>query len=349
MTYDIDRDYLTLWIPYIEPRQALWYGTVPSKAECKALYDVDEVDFTGAPLDKYLASTLTIHTIMFVIRADQGPPKRERGARGPLHIDTNRLKPAMEAARVIKTDYEVAQIRKANVVSSDAHRHVLEHIKSLVNESQIETLFRSRCSWLGTKEQSYDPIAGSGPNAATLHYGANNQSLAGRELVVLDAGAEWKCYASDVTRTFPVSGKFSPEAAAIYAIVERMQEECIAKIKPGLVFYKLHLHATMVATEGLLKLGILQNGSVQEIFAAGTAAGFFPHGLGHHVGLEVHDVSGPTEKLMVAEKMLRGSKGTKRDFVAPETVAFLAKESSAPYTGRQKLAPNMVVTIEPGM
>lgn len=139
-------------------------------------------------------------------------------------------------------------------------------------------------------------IAGSGANASTLHYEANNEPLAGRELVVLDAGAEWACYASDVTRTLPLHRagggalSFSPPARAVYDLVLRMQTECIAGIRPGAVFRDLQLRAARVAVEGLLALGIFRREfSADEIYAAGTAAAFFPHGLGHHVGLDVHE------------------------------------------------------------
>lgn len=134
-------------------------------------------------------------------------------------------------------------------------------------------------------------IAGSGANASTLHYEANNEPLAGRELVVLDAGAEWACYASDVTRTLPLNNnRFLPQARAIYDLVLRMQTKCIAGIKPGVVFRDLQLLAARIAVEGLLALGIFKREfTADEIYEKGTAAAFFPHGLGHHVGLDVHE------------------------------------------------------------
>lgn len=147
--------------------------------------------------------------------------------------------------------------------------------------------------------QAYPVIAGSGPNASTLHYGANNQALTGRELVVLDAGAEWSCYASDITRTLPLNrfsgggwGRLSLRARAIYDLVLRMQAECVARVKPGVAFRDLQLHAARVAVEGLLDLGIFRRDAgfgADEIYAAGTAAAFFPHGLGHHIGLDCHE------------------------------------------------------------
>lgn len=108
----------------------------------------------------------------------------------------------------------------------------------------------------------------------------------------LDAGAEWRGYAADVTRTFPLSGNWpSKEAKQIYDLVQRMQTECLDILGPGKHFVDAQYLAHMVAIEGLLELGIFHNGSKSEIYKAGTSIAFFPHGLGHHMGLEVHDVS----------------------------------------------------------
>ncbi|EQL02637.1 Peptidase M24, structural domain protein [Ophiocordyceps sinensis CO18] len=197
----------------------------------------------------------------------------------------------MDRARVVKTDYEVAMIRRANDVSSAAHRSVAGRLLRLTNERDVEALFQAACHMRGTRSQAYGAIAGAGANAATLHYVDNDAPLVGSQLVLVDAGCEWDCYASDVTRTMPLSGSFSPRAAAVHAIVQRMQEECIARVRPGAVYYHLHLHAAAVALTGLLQLGILR-GHRDDIARAGTVAAFFPHGLGHHVGLEVHDVDG---------------------------------------------------------
>jgi Xaa-Pro dipeptidase len=141
------------------------------------------------------------------------------------------------------------------------------------------------------KQQAYDPIAASGPNAGTLHYDANNEDFGNRQLMCLDAGCEYELYASDITRTFPLSHSWpSKEAANIYNLVERMQEACIKRLAPGVRYLDLHVLAHQIAIDGLLALGILHNGTKEEIYKAGTSRAFFPHGLGHHIGLEVHDV-----------------------------------------------------------
>lgn len=205
-------------------------------------------------------------------------------------IDATTLLSAIDQCRVIKDDYEIGLIRQANKVSADAHRAVLEKIKSFENESQVEGIFLDTCVSEGAHNQAYNIIAGSGSNASVLHYGKNDEPLAGRQVLLIDAGAEWNCYASDVTRTFPISGTWTKEAKAIYNIVEKMQENVISRLKPGVHYRDMQVLAHVIAANGLLELGILHNGTAAEIIKAGTTLAFFPHGLGHHVGLEVHDV-----------------------------------------------------------
>ncbi|KAK4456088.1 xaa-pro dipeptidase [Podospora aff. communis PSN243] len=354
VTYDIARDHLILWIPYVDPRNVLWYGKSPSTDDCRAISTVDDVRYISG-LDKFLYTALVPGSTLFVLHPEQKP--KLESTKGVVNIDTVKLRPAMDAARVIKTDYEVAMIRRANAISSAAHKAVMSRLKKLASEREIDAIFSGFCTAQGAPNQAYPIIAGSGPNASTLHYELNNEPLAGRQLVCLDAGAEWNCYASDVTRTFPISGTFTPEAAAIHAIVTRMQNECIQRVKPGIVFSTLHLHACIVAVTELLRLGILHNGTAAEIFNRGTVTAFFPHGLGHHVGLEVHDVSGPQRLLLGATAVPKGRRGGaigKREVMTPETLAVMYREALAlsPWAapkGQQRLEKNMVVTIEPGI
>jgi Xaa-Pro aminopeptidase len=262
VTYDIEEDKLTLWIPYTPPATILWFGKTPSVEECLARYEVHEVRYVDI-LMEYLSSRLAKVETLYVLRESQLPEINGPGLDlGPdslklrLSVDTEQLQPAMDEARLIKTDYEIAMIRKANAVSSEAHRQVAKRMHAMTNECQLKAAFLGSCTAQNAHNQAYPIIAGSGTNASTLHYDANDEPLEGRQLVVLDAGAEWNCYASDITRTLPVGGSFSPQARAIYDIVHQMQEECIERIRPGVPFRDLHLHACYVAVKGLLKLGM---------------------------------------------------------------------------------------------
>jgi len=276
VTYDIGADSLRLFIPTIDPKSVIWLGATPSIKECEEKYDVDIVQ-TNNEINDFLVDWL------YILHDDQGPRMLQLrpedyallGLRKVLN--SSLLLPAIDAARVVKSDYEVALIRKANDISSWAHRGVLYELVEASNERHIEAMFLGNCVFKGAKRQAYGIIAGSGENASTLHYEDNDQSLNGRQLVCLDAGCEWNCYASDITRTFPISGTFTEEAQNIYSLVQDMQEECIKRIKPGVVFHDLHVLAMDIAVMGLLKLGVLHNGNFRDVYSCGRI--FFPHGV----------------------------------------------------------------------
>ncbi|MCJ1471675.1 hypothetical protein MMC13_000315 [Lambiella insularis] len=325
LTYQIEKDELSLYIPEIKPERVLWEGRGPTIQEAEDRYDVDSVYLNGQlfdHLEHWIAAKP--QSIFYILHPDQSPAD----VKFP-RADSSKLKHAIELCRAIKDPHEVECIREANKISADAHRAVLANICRFKSEAQIQGIFEDRCISRGAK-QAYPVIAASGENAGTLHYTKNNEALRGRQFVCLDAGAEYQCYASDVTRTFPISGSWpSHEAKNIYGIVQMMQEHCIEKLKPGVKMYDLHTLAHKIAIAGLMALGILHNGTPEEIFEAGTSRGFYPHGLGHHLGLEMHDVSGIP--------VMRYSLQEHRELLAP------CGEDQPP------LEEGMVVTVEPGI
>lgn len=341
-------DHLKLWVPYSDPRQILWFGKSPTAASAKAKFDVDDARYTSQ-LASYLSSRLNASTTLYVIH-DQLP-----ASVGASKVDATALKPAIDRARVIKDEYEIAMIRRANDISSQAHLRVAESFLKMTSERDMEALFLGVTDSFGSKQMAYPVIAGGGPNGSTLHYGDNNMPLRRGDNVVFDAGAEYRCYASDITRTLPVGGKFSVRGQAIMDIVSQMQNECIASMRPGILFYDVHMHACDVATEGLRKLGVLR-GSREELDAAGTIAAFYAHTLGHHVGLEVHDVLGSLPLFMQSAAATTGLEFGKREFVSPEMLAEMRYPSKAVSVEtlslvreRALLRPGMIVTVEPGL
>ena len=266
----------------------IYNGQNPTSEEVSNLSDFDGVAYI-TELEEYVTRFAENRSGKIFLTHNYDAPKSDAleaialsrsidGTASSL-FDFISLKPAMNAARVIKSPYEIKMIRKANEITAEAHVNVLKAIKGLGNEAEIEAIFLGTCIKNQAKRQAYGAIAGSGENASTLHYEANNESLEGRQLVCLDAGCEWECYASDVTRTFPISGKFSTEAQAIYDLVEKMQEECIEMVKPGASYRDIHLHAHSVATRGLIDLKILR-GDFDDVLKSGASMAFFPHGLG---------------------------------------------------------------------
>jgi Xaa-Pro dipeptidase len=291
VTYDIHRKALYAWIPPpTTGSSVIFNGSAPTIKEVKSEYDFDDVRYITTVGD-YLTKFVHYNPgdKIYQLHHYQVPPNVAREAilidgrssyLKDYPFDFTKLQPAMNAARVIKSPYEIKMIRKANAITALAHVNVLKGISYFENEADIEAIFAATCISELAKQQSYGIIAGSGSNASILHYISNNEPLKGRQLVCLDAGCEWQCYASDVTRTFPISGNFTPEARAIYKIVEKMQEGCIAMIKPGVDFGTLVEYSVKVAVEGLKGLGLLQNGTSEELYLSGAWRAFFPHGLG---------------------------------------------------------------------
>ncbi|KAI9796629.1 MAG: hypothetical protein M1833_006069 [Piccolia ochrophora] len=288
-TYDIATSTSTLFIPPIDPDEIIWSGLPLSPEDALERYEVDAV-----------RSTIDVNSTLSSLASPSSPTVYAITNQVSDRItflsfestDVTHLKSAIEHARITKTPYEVAITRHANAVSTIAHTAVLRACKHATNEQELEALFLQRCIAAGCREQAYHSIVASGENAATLHYQKNNEPFAGRLNLLLDAGAESRCYASDITRTFPLSGRFTTESRAIYDIVLRMQEECTAKLRAGILWDDVHAHAHRVAIDGLLRLGLLKGASAEELFQARTSVAFFPHGLGHYLGMDTHDVGG---------------------------------------------------------
>ncbi|KAJ5901696.1 hypothetical protein N7495_002224 [Penicillium taxi] len=335
LTYDISLDLLTLYIPDFDLHQAIWMGPTLTREEAQDRYDVDRVLYSSS-LKPELATWLSVrvqNSLIYMVHQSDSP----EGLSFELPIDSKQLIPAIDTARGVKDEYEIRMIRQANKISDLAHRKILQQISKMSNESEIEGSFLDTCISHGAHNQAYQIIAAAGSNAAVLHYSQNNQTLHSKPLVCLDAGAEWSCYASDVTRTFPLTGQWPDTYTRdVYRIVERMQEQCIKSIRKGTRFLSLHNLAHDIAIDGLMTLGVLR-GSHSEIRVSGASKVFFPHGLGHHVGLEVHDVSG---KSIMAYSSIEDA----------HYEPVISPVCRSPCTlSAALLEEGMVVTVEPGL
>lgn len=256
----------------------------------KALLSTD-VNATLAHVASEAGGKLTVFAI-----ADQVSPETTFLPFSETNLDV--LKNAIGETRILKDDYEIALIRHANRISTKAHIAVLRAAKSAKNERELYATFLSTCIANGAEEQSYHPVVAGGTNGATLHYQKNDASLfdevtGNKKLnLLIDAGGEYRTYSSDITRAFPLSGQFTPESRKIYDIVLEMQDTTLAAIKEGVLWDDIHLLAHRVATKGLLGLGILRGGDVDELLEKRLTAAFFPHGLGHYLGMDTHDTGG---------------------------------------------------------
>ncbi|KAL8999389.1 MAG: hypothetical protein Q9188_005893 [Gyalolechia gomerana] len=291
LTYEISTSTLTLFIPPLDPDSVIWSGLPLLPREALKRYDIDAC-LTTSDLPSHFASFTTQDpkpTLYLKTGTTISEPPLDIAS---LPTDHKFLQPAIDKCRVTKDSYEIALLRHANTVSARAHTAVLRAIPKAKNEQDLEATFIASCISSGAKNQAYHGIFGSGENAATLHYQHNNQPLEARRNILVDAGAEWDCYCSDVTRTMPLNGKFDTESRQIHEIVEKMQDAAFALLKAGVKWEDLHIRAHEVAVEGLLALGILCNGTADELMKERLGVAFFPHGLGHYLGMDTHDTGG---------------------------------------------------------
>lgn len=183
--------------------------------------------------------------------------------------------------RLIKSDEEIRLMQKAADISTQAHKSAMQQAQPGLFEYEIASVFDAYFR-KNNSEHAYTPIVAGGENACVLHYIENNKILNDGDLLLIDAGCEVEGYAADITRTFPINGKFSKAQQQIYQIVLDAQLAAIKSIKPGEMVIKPHQIATQIIQQGLTDLGILQ--------AGGDLSKFYMHGTGHWLGLDVHDV-----------------------------------------------------------
>ncbi|CAN3374039.1 hypothetical protein DIURU_001755 [Diutina rugosa] len=283
VTVDVASGRTTLYLADIDEDDIMWSGYPISQADAAKRFHVDEV--------KYAVDLKTD------LEAAKGPL---------LTVELNDMNSqfhdqltvsqdfvwALDEARLIKDEFELELMRYAAAITDNCHRAVMEATKIETNECHIHAEFMYHALRQGSKAQSYDPVCCAGPNCSTLHYVTNDDDIDDKKhSVLIDAGAEWMNYTSDVTRCFPINGTWTKEHLDIYNAVLRMQSETMAKMKPGQSWDELHLLAHRILIDEFLKLGIFK-GDADEIFANKVSAPFFPHGLGHVLGLDTHDVGG---------------------------------------------------------
>ena len=211
---------------------------------------------------------------------------QRQGGQPPVEII--QLDSVLDEMRLFKDDYEINLMRQAAQISAQAHVRAMQTVKPDMMEYALEAevlyvMQKNGC------QTAYNSIVGGGANGCILHYVENNQPLKDGDLVLIDAGAELDHYAADITRTFPVNGKFSVEQKALYELVLNAQLAAIEATKSGNHYRLPHETAVRILTEGLVELGLLQ-GNVEELIQQEKYRQFYMHGTGHWLGMDVHDV-----------------------------------------------------------
>ncbi|MDA8789169.1 Xaa-Pro aminopeptidase [bacterium] len=191
--------------------------------------------------------------------------------------------------RLIKSAAEIKLMRKAADISAEAHCRAMRFCQPGQYEYQLQAEIEHQFMMSGATGPAYTSIVGGGKNACILHYIENQSALKSGDLVLIDAGCEYQNYAADITRTFPINGKFSTAQAAIYDIVLAAQTAAINCISPGVTYDQANKATIEVITQGLVELGILK-GDVEQLITEGTYREFYMHSVSHWLGMDVHDV-----------------------------------------------------------
>jgi Xaa-Pro aminopeptidase len=191
--------------------------------------------------------------------------------------------------RLIKNDDEIQLMQRAADITAKGHIEAMKKARPGMNEYEIEALIEYIFRQNGAAAPAYTSIIGGGANATVLHYVSNDDVLRDGELLLVDAGAEYKGYAADITRTFPVNGRFTEAQRDIYNLVLEAQISCVEKAHPGVTIDELKDHSIELLTEGMVRLGLLK-GEPKKLIEEEKYKQFYMHGLGHFLGLDVHDV-----------------------------------------------------------
>ncbi len=263
--------------PYSEKR-ALWDGDTMKPEDAATQYGVD----IGQPLDElsaYLKVALKKAAMVYCDNAAQALLEAN-----DFQSEYKDVAPFIHQQRLVKSEHELTLMQEAADITADSLVACLAGGITVSNELEFEAEMRYQMMRRGAKHVAYNPIVAGGANACTLHYNDNDQPLNQNDLLLVDIGAEFGHYASDITRTFPVSGQFSEPQAKIYQAVLDAQLAAIAKVKPGNTWEDVHLAALEQLFAACQALGILSEGDKEHLTR------YYPHKTGHWLGLDVHDV-----------------------------------------------------------
>jgi Xaa-Pro aminopeptidase len=303
--------------------EEIWTGrrlgvdAAPEALGVDAAYPIEEL---GERLPELLKGT---RRLVYRSGLDEGRDRRMIAAVGKLRGQVRGgvvsplewIDPALwlHEQRLFKSESELEHMRRAAAISAEAHAAAMSTARPGANEAEIDALLEYTFRRHGSTGSAYTPIVAGGANACILHYVQNDQPLRAGELLLIDAGAEWRYYASDVTRTFPIDGTFRPEQRALYELVLGAQLAAIERVRPGATFVSVHDAAVAHLTAGLIELGLLE-GPLEKAIEDATYRRFYMHRTGHWLGLDVHDCG----------------------------AYFVEGES-------RRLEPGMVTTVEPGL
>ena len=285
-----------LFVQKKDPLKELWTGPIYGPEQAGDIFQVDycylSLDFSKIAF-KILQN---IHSVYYIFGINPVWDtqienliynlKNKKKSSVSLHDSTRLTIPL----RMKKTEEEIMMLKKAIAISTEAHIEIMKHSCAGISERELHGRFLFEIMKRGARSEAYPGIFASGPNACILHYTNNNRIMQDGELLLVDAGAEYNYYASDITRTFPVSGKFSKIQKRIYTKLLEVQKNIIYMLKPGISFNNIQDNLAELLSI-LMKEENLLSSSVEDIIKQKKYRKYFPHSFGHLLGLDVHDLT----------------------------------------------------------
>ena len=283
---------VTLYIEEADPLAVRWTGKKVSVEEAKEISGIDNVSFLGSfesDMNRIMAREdvealyFDCYRQQFEDMADYNAIKAKEYADKYLGVTIKNLYPIVAEMRMQKDADEVAKIKEAIHITDEGLKHVLSNLKPEKMEYQVQADFEYMIKYLGSDGPSFPTIAGSGINGTMLHYETNREVCKDETLILLDLGVKWEGYCSDITRTYPVNGKFTDRQRQVYEIVLKANREVAKVAKPGMTTKELNDICKKVLAEGCIELGLIKEES--------EISKYYMHGVAHHLGIDVHDVT----------------------------------------------------------
>ena len=344
---DVDKNEYILLIENMPIEAERWNGKIKEFDYYKNEYCIDEVNYNNDNNINKILKDRNIKNIYILkgVNTDSGlVTKTTANFKGinEYNVNDKDLHDVLTEARVIKTKSEIELMAAACKVTSQGHVYVMRHVKPKMTERQLEALFKGYTYYFGgSRHQAYECICGSGVNGSILHYGhsgyPNDKVLNNGDTVVMDVGSEYNGYATDITCSFPVNGVFTEQQKLIHNAVYDAQQTVINSMKPGVLWCDMHLLSEMIIIKHLYKnMKILkyennnkklnESGIINYFMDIKICSLFMPHGLGHFLGLNVHDVGGYNNEYKRSKEL---------------GLCWLRTT--------RKLEEGMIITVEPGL
>jgi Xaa-Pro aminopeptidase len=281
------------------PNEEIWTGPRAGQTGAQKIFGADEaypIDQLSKKLPELLTGREEIHyTLGANSTFDTLLLDTLNKLRDKIRSGTQSLLAFMDLThtvhemRLIKSAEEIILMRKAAEISAAAHRRAMTVCRPGINESQLEAEITYQFQMNGARYQAYTPIVGSGINSCTLHYNNNDRIIKDKSIVLVDAGCEYQNYASDISRSFPANGRFTAEQREIYDLVLSAQLAGIKTVRPGVEWCAIQNTVVKIITQGLIDLKLLK-GNLHDLIEKKAYTKFYMHGVGHWLGLDVHDV-----------------------------------------------------------